>query len=90
MIELTKEQRQEVRQLNGSEIRLHDPETRQDYVLVRADVYSRLKSLLYDDGDWSPEEQLQLLAASGQRAGWDDPAMDAYDNYDENHKKLWP
>ena len=71
-------------------LRAIDPETKQEYVLVRAELYERLKALLYDDGDWTPEEQLSLLAASGKRAGWDDPAMDIYDNYDENHKKLCP
>ena len=53
-------------------------------------MYERIKTLLYDDRDWTPEEQLALLAESGKRAGWDDPAMDVYDNYDENHKKLGP
>ena len=90
MIELTAEQRQEVRQANGDGTRAIDPETKQEYVLVRAELYERLKTLLYDDGDWTPEEQLSLLAESGKRAGWDDPAMDIYDNYDENHKKLCP
>ena len=27
-------------------------------------------------------EQRELMRAAGVRAGWDDPAMDAYDNYD--------
>ena len=51
-------------------------------------MYDRLKKLVMDDGDWTPEEQLRLLADSGKRAGWDDPEMDVYDNYDENRKKL--
>jgi hypothetical protein len=38
--------------------------------------------------DLTPEEQIILLASSGNRAGWDDPEMDAYDNYDENLNKL--
>jgi hypothetical protein len=87
MIELTPEQRQELEQAN--EVRLSDPETGLDYVLLRAEVYERLKQH-YDDSDWTPEEQMQLLAESGKRAGWDDPAMDVYDNYDENRKKLCP
>jgi hypothetical protein len=90
MIELTNQQRQELKQTTASEIRVADPETGQEYVLIRADVYERLKRLLYDDGDWTPEEQLRLLAESGKRAGWDDPEMDVYDNYDENRRQLWP
>ena len=88
MIHLTDEQSQELRQSNGIEVRVSDPQTQQEYVLVSAEVYDRLKRLLYDDGDWTPEEQLRLLADSGKRAGWDDPVMDVYDNYDENRKKL--
>ena len=88
MTELTEEQRQEVRQANGKATRAIDPESKQEYVLIRAELYERIKTLLYDDSDWTPEEQLSLLAASGKQAGWDDPAMDVYDNYDENKKKL--
>ena len=88
MIKLTNQQWQELRQSSGSEVRVSDPQTRKEYVLVSAEVYDRLKKLLVDDGDWTPEEQLRLLADSGKRAGWDDPEMDVYDNYDENRKKL--
>jgi hypothetical protein len=88
MIELTEEQRQELRHCTGT-VRLRDPKEDRDYVILPAEVYDRLKSLLYDDGDWSPEEQLRLLAESGKRSGWDDPEMDVYDNYDENKKRLY-
>jgi len=90
MIELTPQQRQELRQTNGNEVRFADPETGQEYVIVRAEVYERCKALLSDDGDWTPEEQLRLLAESGNRAGWDDSAMDVYDNYDESRKNQCP
>jgi hypothetical protein len=90
MIQLTQEQRQELRQANGGEIRISDPEAQEEYVILPAKVYDRLKALLYDDSDWTPEEQLRLLAESGKRAGWDDPEMDVYDNYDENRQKLCP
>ena len=49
-------------------------------------MFERLKQLLYDDRDLTPQEQLGLLAESGNRAGWDDPEMDVYDNYDENRQ----
>ena len=90
MLELTEEQRQELRQANGREVRLLDPEAGREYVILPAELFDRVKSLLYDDGDWTPEEQLRLLAESGKRAGWDDPEMDVYDSYDENRKKLCP
>lgn len=87
MIELTEEQRHE---LASPEPTAMDPVTKEVFVLVRKEAYERLKRLLYDDSDWTPEERLLLLAESGRRAGWDDPEMDVYDNYDENRKKLCP
>ena len=90
MIELTQEQREQLRQANGAEVRLRDAEAGREYVIVPAETFDRLRSLLYDDGDWTSEEQLRLLAESGKRAGWDDPEMDVYDNYDESRKKLCP
>ncbi len=74
MIELTDQQQQELRQTGAGEVRIADRETGQQYVILRAEIYERLKGLLYDDSDWTPEEQLQLLAESGKRAGWDDPS----------------
>jgi hypothetical protein len=90
MIELTEEQRQRLREANGNVVRLRDPEAAREYVILPAELFERLKSLLYDDSDWTPEEQLRLLAESGKRAGWDDPDMDVYNDYDENRKKLCP
>lgn len=46
MIELTEQQRQE---LEGPEPVAIDPQTRREYVLVRREVYERLRNLLEDD-----------------------------------------
>src|SRR5207302_2441155 len=54
MIELTEEQRQEMRQANGEAPRAIDPDTKQEYVLIRAELYERMKTLFYDAGDWTP------------------------------------
>ena len=88
-VQLTDEQRRLLFESADTPPTVVDPLTETSYVLVRAEVYERIKELLYDDGDWTPEEQLRLLADSGKRAGWDDPEMDVYDQYDENLKKLW-
>jgi hypothetical protein len=64
MIELTQEQRQE---LDGPEFaRARDPETDHTYVLVRTDVYEKMRAII--DG-------------ISRRAGWDDPKMDEYEIY---------
>jgi hypothetical protein len=88
MIDLTDEQRRQL--ASGQAVDITDPQTAQTYVLMPKEVYERLRNLVYDDSDWTPEEQLGLLAQSGKTAGWDDPAMDVYDNYDENRKKQCP
>jgi hypothetical protein len=64
MIELTQQQRQE---LDGAEpARARDPQTDQTYVLVRADVYEKMRAII--DG-------------VTRRAGWDDPKMNDYEVY---------
>ncbi|MCI0461620.1 MAG: hypothetical protein L0Z62_32115 [Gemmataceae bacterium] len=62
MIELTQEQR---RELQGPEPIVIDPETNQAYVLVRREVYERLKEL-YDDSPWTDEEMDALAEEAGE------------------------
>jgi hypothetical protein len=64
MIELTDDQRRELDQ--AEPVRVRDPHTNETYVLVRCDVYERMKALL--DG-------------FTRRAGWDDPLLDEYERY---------
>ncbi len=59
-----------------------DPGTNRVYILVAREQYDRLKPLFEGD-PMTPQEQQQLLRDAGRRAGWDEPAMDAYDRYDE-------
>jgi hypothetical protein len=60
MIELTEEQRQE---LAAAEPIAIDPLTRQTYVLVRAEVYERLRHLLADDTLYTTAEMLDRIMA---------------------------
>jgi len=48
-------------------------------VLLRQDLYERVKSLLPDDAGWTEDELRGLLARSAAGNGWDEPGMDAYD-----------
>lgn len=63
MIELTEQQRHELEQETP---RVRDPETHETYVLIREDVYRKMKAVL--DG-------------FTKRAGWDDPSLDVYEQY---------
>jgi hypothetical protein len=78
MIELTREQRQE---LSQAEPTAFDPETKNAYVLVRKDLFDRLKCLLTNNEEWA-EGGYELAMEVFARDGWDDPRMDVYDRLD--------
>jgi hypothetical protein len=65
-IELTEQQRRAVAQAGDSPPTVTDPETGTGYVLIRADVYAKLRAIV--DG-------------IAKRAGWDDPALNEYERY---------
>jgi hypothetical protein len=77
---LTPEQRKAVE--SGRPVRIEDPETHDAYVVLTEDAFHRMRALMeYDDsGELGAEEQTGLLREFGMRAGWDDPAMDVYDD----------
>ena len=84
MIELTEQQRQE---LGVPEPIAIDPSTMKTYVLVRKSVYDRIKGLIHDSGDWTDDELRLLLARSADANGWNESAMDDYDEYEANRAK---
>ena len=65
-IELTEQQRRALTEAGDTPPTVTDPVTDTEYVLVRADVYARLRAVV--DG-------------MTKRAGWDDPALDDYERY---------
>jgi hypothetical protein len=66
MIELTPEQAQAVEESRDA-LPLVDPRTNIAYVLIRQDVYERLKDL-YDDSPWTDEEMDLLHEEAGEMA----------------------
>jgi hypothetical protein len=46
---LTLEQRQAIAQAGGNPLRVEDPETHQAYVIVKAEVFERLRTVLEDE-----------------------------------------
>jgi hypothetical protein len=64
MIAMSEELQRELAKADPPKLR--DPRTNQTYILVRADVYERMRAVV--DGVTN-------------RAGWDDPALDAYEQY---------
>ena len=45
MATLTPEQRQEIQRAGEEPVRLADPETHTEYVILKADVYERIRAL---------------------------------------------
>ena len=78
-IELTEEQQHLLDSENGAPTVI-DPRTQDAYVLVRWAVYERVRALLEDD--FSAEDAFQAQIESAAAAGWDDPALDIYNELD--------
>ena len=78
MIELTKEQVQAMGEPGAAPPRLVNPQTKETFVLLRAEEYERLKEGGYDDSPWTRQELEALAWETRSRAGWDD--MDRQDN----------
>jgi hypothetical protein len=85
VIELTEDQRLQLE--DGRAVAVSDPITTQCYVILKKDVYERVRRLLYDDSDSTEDELRLMLARSAKDNGWDEPGMEAYDCYDEERKK---
>jgi hypothetical protein len=81
MIKLTQEQHLTLSQLGAGPVRAIDPATNVEYVLVRAEIYERLKTLIADDRDWVRDGYTTAMEVFA-RDGWDDPRMDVYDSLD--------
>ena len=75
MIELTQEQRHV---LSHAEPTVLDPLTREAYVLVRKEVYDRMKGALAGDQEWAESAYAAAMEVFA-RDGWSDPQMDVYD-----------
>ena len=75
------EELQDLLQESGAEpVRLCDPATQEEFVVLRADAYDELRDKLGVDRALSRDEQVRLMRQAGLRAGWDDPEMDVYND----------
>ena len=61
-----------------------DEQTQRVYYLIPAEKFDRLRSLLSEE-EFQPSEAYPLIAKTAAEAGWADPLMDAYDNYEQAH-----
>jgi hypothetical protein len=64
----------------GTPLKMVDPRTGNTYVLVDQTTFDKLQSLFGDDLADTYTAQIE----SAMRAGWDDPQMDEYNDYDRH------
>ncbi len=81
MIQLTNEQWVNVLQEVDQPVRVSDPSQSTTFVLLRAEIYDRFRAL-FEFVPITEQERVFQLQQFGRRAGWDDPAMDVYDELD--------
>jgi hypothetical protein len=80
-LELSNDQRLAV-DAEGTPLKLADPRTGTIYVLVDEAMFAKLHSLFGDDLADTYPAQIE----SAMRAGWDDPIMDEYNDYDRHRQ----
>jgi hypothetical protein len=76
-MQLTNEQLEAIR--SGESVRLSEGGT--ELVVLRADVFERLKGLMYDDSPWTDEEMDLLAAEDADSLGWE--GMETYQGDDQ-------
>ena len=83
MTTLSDEQRTALEQQAGAPLYVNDPLTQLQYVLIPAEVYQRVRGLIEAD-DFDVAETYVAQERALAEAGWDDPALDAYNDYDSH------
>lgn len=85
-ITLNPEQREAIESHAGGPLYVLDAEHKRTYVLVSAEAYQRIRALLGDD-EFEVSDAYAAQSAAAGAAGWDDPEMDAYNEYDKHRSR---
>ncbi len=80
MIAVPSELKDALKQSGAEPVRMCDPVTHEEFVILRAERYDELREILSADRPLTRDEQRRLLLQAGLRAGWDDPEMDVYND----------
>lgn len=83
---LTNEMRVALSQRGGEPLTVEDEQTHKRYVLMPLEVYERVRAA-FDDSAFDVVETYPAQGQAAGATGWDDPEMDAYDDYDR-HRNL--
>jgi hypothetical protein len=66
-------------------VTVEDDQTHIHYVLLPLEIYERVRAV-FDDSDFDLVETYPAQSRVAGAAGWDDPEMDVYDQYDLHRK----
>ena len=69
----------------GEPVELIDEVSRERFVLLPAEQFDRIKALLTTD-EFDIRETYAAQSAALAAAGWDDPALDIYNDYDAHRQ----
>ena len=78
MTAITPEIRQAIDNAGEKPVEITDPETNSVYIIVRAEVYRRMRLFCEELEIRDAYPMMDQVAA---REGWDDPSMDVYNEY---------
>jgi hypothetical protein len=81
MIALPKDLPEAVRNAGDQPVHVTDLDTNAEYVVVPVKLFENLTAGI-PQKVLSQAEQVKLLVAAGLKVGWDDPAMDIYNDLD--------
>lgn len=84
--ELSNEQRQALQQRQGKPLYIVDAETQRAFVLLPAEAFRRAQALF--DDDFAVSDMYAAVSQAFGKAGWDDPVLDAYNDYDANRSQV--
>jgi hypothetical protein len=69
----------------GTPVPVLDQQTSETYFLVSANQLKTIEALL-EMGEFRPSEMYPLMEQSAWEAGWNDPALDVYNDYDAHRR----
>ncbi len=83
--ELSDEQRRALEHQQGKPLYIVDANSLETYVLLPAEAYRRAQALF--DDDFAVSEMYAATSTAFEKAGWDDPALDVYNDYDKHRSQ---
>jgi hypothetical protein len=86
-LKLTDEMREAVQQRAGRPVAVEDEQTHVQYVLLPLQIYRQLQADFTDES-FDPTDAYSAQSLTAGAAGWDDPEMSIYDNYDAHRPQL--